>query len=716
MYNSNLLSYDDDASSRRTSLFSGTKPSTMSTRPSTRNTTDSSTSNSKIGQALRVSDNIENKTVNPLERLSEILIQQFENFDSKTPVLISESLNKFDYDPSKLNMALNKKYIKNVLKVVLTLVDTVLVNNETYETARAMILKSFYKFCMHIREISPLKSNLDNLVVPEPQNFCLVDEYDSKISKILDSIASVDSNTILDQEGSFLAPVSRGISEELSIPTIICGFPNPESTHYLQVKQLCTTFNDIHFVVQKNYIKTCSLPLDFALPVLSPTQEFVSASASPISPAYRHAVDNNLNNVLMRNQAKKANEESQVFAAGLAPPFRVPTDPNNIPLSFSIAPNSNSKLSGTLGGYLYPKINIKKNSALKEDAKATYALTCAHVCIEDSMTQPYVSIPSPVLVKLYKEALTAERDKYPVYSQEFKGYNAALNVLAYKFPTGDCESNSVGTFGRVIFGERSIINGRLSDIAIIKCNPHINPMNHLGLDIPFNQYDPALMFGNLQIKQVITKIRPGSSVFKYGSTTKYTVGKLSKPKLVYWEDNKVQSSEFVISGDESGFASGGDSGAWILQKLEEYEFFERMSSTSNASGNRNLGNKSSHNKSNQNEKLASIDECEDNPKSGLGVVGMLHAYDGEFKQFGLYSPMVLILHRLYELTKVPWGIVGVVEDKDEDIPIDSDDSEENSNDNSEDDSNADENEDQQEDDEYDEEYETGSTSETGSEE
>jgi len=45
---------------------------------------------------------------------------------------------------------------------------------------------------------------------------------------------------------------------------------------------------------------------------------------------------------------------------------------------------------------------------------------------------------------------------------------------------------------------------------------------------------------------------------------------------------------------------------------------------------------------------------------------MLHSYDGEHKQFGLFTPMCEILERLETVTNIKWGVVGVPQ-KDERI-------------------------------------------------
>lgn len=184
-------------------------------------------------------------------------------------------------------------------------------------------------------------------------------------------------------------------------------------------------------------------------------------------------------------------------------------------------------------------------------------------------------------------------------------------------------------------------------------------MNYLGDDINFTEYDPALIFGNLEVKKIQQKLVPGMKIFKYGSTTKYTEGILNGPKIIYWSEGKLQSSEFVVASTSSlhqshpdpvlsnnqqqatgkppvnssymgssgnAFAGGGDSGAWILHQTED-------------------------------------------EKEGrcLSVLGMLHSYDGELKQFGLFTPMTTILDRLEEVTGTKWDIFpSEVQDDDED--------------------------------------------------
>ena len=337
-----------------------------------------------------------------------------------------------------------------------------------------------------------------------------------------------------------------------------------------------------------------------------------------------------------------------------------------------------------------------------------FAITCGHVCLDTTNTAtteyPHVSAPLSVLISLYKQAVAQQYQKVACHADEAMfadskiAYGAVLKQLEEIFPLKRVKVTDPKTkqekyevrnlpknrFGQIIWGERTLINAkkdtedkeesanananaekRLSDLAIIKVNKNlVCDQNFLGDDIQFNEFDPALMFDNLYVRKVInlTRYSPkqldlnidevdlslssntaevaknysGLLVFKYGSTTKFTKGTLNGIKLVYWLDGAIHSSEFIVNSLEnnSAFAAGGDSGSWILTKLEDIE--------------------------------------DDSYSKGLGVLGMLHSYDGEFKQFGLFTPICEILQRLEEVTSIRWGVVGCspaakdVVDEDED--------------------------------------------------
>ena len=219
------------------------------------------------------------------------------------------------------------------------------------------------------------------------------------------------------------------------------------------------------------------------------------------------------------------------------------------------------------------------------------------------------------------------------------------------------------SFGQVVWGERKVVDGSISDIAIIKCNDNLKCRNYLGDDISFSEFDPALMFGNLYVKRIVKKLVPGMNVFKYGSTSKYTRGKLNGPRLVYWADGKIQSSEFAVQSDSSSlFASGGDSGAWILQKSEDH-FLPDDDSNATPSRTADVSDQ------------ASIITSNSIAGPNLGVVGMLHSYDGERKEFGLFTSIESILDRLHQVTNIKWGVVGVPDEDNEDLPAGGSDSE-----------------------------------------
>lgn len=165
--------------------------------------------------------------------------------------------------------------------------------------------------------------------------------------------------------------------------------------------------------------------------------------------------------------------------------------------------------------------------------------------------------------------------------------------------------------GQVVWGERVMLQRRLSDLAIVKVEDHLQVENTLGDDC--DSFNPALKFQNAKIKKIIPKksFATHSRVFKIGAATKYTTGDLNGLKMVYWLDGSLQTSEFVVSShNQAMFAAGGDSGSLILHDFEK--------------------------------------------ETGLGVIGMLHSYDGERKEIGLFTPAEEMMDRLKEITGVEW--------------------------------------------------------------
>lgn len=399
--------------------------------------------------------------------------------------------------------------------------------------------------------------------VPHPRNWALGTRstpQDEVVSQLIGKLYLSPPGSIIEQEGAYVAPVLRGFSPKFSVATICFGIPRPDESILDSVAALQSVVPSIHVYGRMDYLRTCAG--DFG---------------------------------------------------GITPPYRQLGSDLKPPMSMSIASERAGTVSGTLGGYLYPLIEDEN-----DDLKGyTFAITCGHVCLNTTSSNSNSSssegnnalVPSPVLVQLFRKALIDERNKHEVESIEYRGYQNALSELEKRPPS---------TLGRVVWGERTVVGGMLSDISIIKCNNEFQCRNTLGTDLNLSQYDPGLMFSNLTVSEVVAKAAPGLPVFKYGSTSRYTNGNTSISRIVYWSSGKVQSSEFVVNSDQPVFATGGDSGAWILTKA----------------------------------------------KHGLGAVGMLHSYDGEMKEFGLYTPMPVILNRLQQVTGVQWGVVGVPHPKD----------------------------------------------------
>ncbi|KAI5964430.1 SSY5 [Candida theae] len=548
----------------------------------------------------------------------------------------------------------NNLNLRKIVKYYLHFYDNLL-KNDVYIKLRLLLVKHFNDFASMFSDNAS-----DNNVIVKPQNFAIgadgVGHFPNQdsIARIMDRIARTNTS-VSEQNGSFIAPIMRGVSLRLSILCLYFGYPDPQDMHYKLTQSIHDVYEDIHVVVVRNQIEPASAKVQNTPPARS-----ISTGHKPLSSSPIHK---------------------------FKLPFRVPTDPLEPPISISISTESSNRVSGTMGGYVYPKIDLTKQPQLKSYASSKFAISCGHVCLDPQDSSHYCNIASPsaALISLYKSALTAQYQRQAGQSSDSHvAYGAILNELEEMFPLKKVkvqENHSAEhyemrnlpqvRFGQIIWGERTLINlsetpneisglveRKLSDLAIIKVNKHLKcSYNYLGDDVQFNEYDPALILDNLYVRKVLNfkRFKPrtikenidevdsdlsstssqeessnynGIPVFKYGSTTKYTRGNLNGIKLVYWLDGAMHSSEFIVNSIEhnSAFASGGDSGSWVLAKLQDLD--------SNA--------------------------------SGLGVLGMLHSYDGEFKQFGLFTPMCEILNRLEEVTNIKWGVVGceeVEEDK-----------------------------------------------------
>ncbi|CDR36596.1 CYFA0S01e02850g1_1 [Cyberlindnera fabianii] len=436
--------------------------------------------------------------------------------------------------------------VRNIVKVCLQFHDTYL-RGDVYTESRSLIKRSLAELLDKLR-FTPVCDGFDT--VPFFRNFAINDaeQYPAQntLSTIIDRIVqSASSSSLADQDGSFLAPILRGLSRQTAVLSVMFGFPEPQQEHYEIINALSQTFSDVHFFVSKN----------------------------------------------------------QITQAGtkFTPPFRVPTR-DSPEISMSISSTDAIKTSGTLGGYITPRLSANVGRSLQKYKGQKFAMTCAHVLLSEDEDYPEVQIPSSVLLNAYKSALSDEADNYPPESPEHEAYTSEL---------AKCDKFAI-SLGSVIWGERVVLDHSLSDVAIVKLRSGINPRNSLGDDA--DQFSPMFKFKN-QIKRVVTKNEFNSytKVFKVGASTKYTTGNLNGLKMVYWLRGTLQTSEFVVGSGEPMFCSSGDSGALILSDLEK--------------------------------------------ERGLGCVGLLHSYDGEGKQFGLFTPMENVMTRLKEVTGVEWMFV-----------------------------------------------------------
>jgi hypothetical protein len=581
--------------------------------------------------------------------------------------------------PNQLTTS-NSVGLKKLVKNILHLLDNLLIGT-VYNKSKALIVKNLHDLFVLIKVIPNNTLELTNFVTEmSPEIFPIGSSNQEianieKVDYLMKSLLSKDKgNLFSDQDGSFVAPVLRGFySPSLSVITFIFGFPEISREHQDIIKFFSAQSSDTHFTVQKNKIKYSSF--------------------------------NNSNEGIKLKSPFRTIDKNQEY----------------IPISMSLSTDNSIMTSGTLGGYIYPKVPINCiNPKLLKYRGQIFGLTCAHVVLNnndknDDNLHPNVSIPSPVLINLYKNALLNEMMNHSKTSVEYQVYNEAVKMIDFEYPMKKIIINGKETnrnlpsdnLGNIIWGERLINENRLSDLAIIKVSENLKKkfINYLGEDLQLSQYDPSLILSNLNVKRIVS-LQPRKNgllntanlnVFKIGSTTGYTRGKLNGIKMIYWSDGSLRSSEFIISngdGKMEGFANGGDSGAWILSKLsdvnnikssfkeEEFEdeesnnieeddnnknsltafiesFIPRVNNNNNNNNNINDTKKNNKKKKNLKNKDKTINE-----ESGLGVLGMLHSYDGEYKQFGLFTPIEDILDRLETVTGVEWGIVGCSENGD----------------------------------------------------
>ncbi|CDO92386.1 unnamed protein product [Kluyveromyces dobzhanskii CBS 2104] len=515
-----------------------------------------------------------------LKRLNENLIALMDDIHqnvtnvSKTVIQAIEFFKKFLPETSRIvytvTMA-NSAPLRSIAKMVSHFVDNLL-NAPAFQNSRSILLKAYLTFLQKLN-INVFEDSVDNLhTLPTMKNFAVDDKCGlpnmDKLAAIVDEIVKCEPSAIADQDRAFIAPILRGLSRRSAILTVMFGLPNPQQEHHNMVKALFSTFADVHFFCVKDYIKPCAETLPKSLAHIAKPMETTKVPT-------------------------------------FVPPFRVPTDALSPPISLSISTEDTQKMTGTLGGYLYPKIS-EKDPKFAQFSNAAFAVTCAHVVLSENQDYPFVSAPSAVLQTTYKKSLMEEREQYSKSSPEYDGFNQELQRVE-----SNLQWQRDHKFGQVVWGERSVINKSLSDFAIIKVNSEFSCENFLGEDLN-GLPDPALRFKNLYVTETVENIKRGANVFKIGATSKYTTGKINGSKLIYWADNRIQSTEFVVSSPQPLFANAGDSGAWLLTRLDG--------------------------------------------KLGLGVAGMLHSYDGELKQFGLFTPISTILERLKTVTGVEWDI------------------------------------------------------------
>lgn len=356
--------------------------------------------------------------------ISKAAIQAVEFFKEFLPDSTSMKI------PYRISMSKNGS-LRRIAKVVLHFVDNLLVS-DVFNNSRAIIIKRFITFLKRLN-ISSAEDSLEFHTLQYARNFCIGADCElpnkNKLSLIIDKISVADSSRISDQDGAFIAPVLRGMNKASAVLTVMFGLPDPQQEHFDMIKALYSLFPDVHFYCVKNYIKPCAEVAP--LPTLKPRPMEISTTTQ------------------------------------FHPPYRLSPDATAPPISMSLSSHENKKVTGTLGGYIYPQID-DKNPGLSQFSGSTFAITCAHVALAESQDYPYVSVPSTVLQHEYKKAVIEESQKYASDTAERAAFDEELIRIDQNL-----QWQEENKFGQVVWGERSIVNSKLSDFAIIKTNPKL---------------------------------------------------------------------------------------------------------------------------------------------------------------------------------------------------------------------------------------------------
>ena len=100
---------------------------------------------------------------------------------------------------------------------------------------------------------------MQNIV--KPQNYAIGINPDKSlpnedlIEKITAKKIASTSISVKEQNGSFIAPIARGISNDLNILCLYFGYPNPTDVHSKLIQNLHGLYDDIHVVIMKNRMR-----------------------------------------------------------------------------------------------------------------------------------------------------------------------------------------------------------------------------------------------------------------------------------------------------------------------------------------------------------------------------------------------------------------------------------------------------------------------------
>lgn len=197
-----------------------------------------------------------NQYNNSLINLTTAVINSIDCF--KRFVSFIDTIN----NPSSLDWnftTFNNLNVRRIMKIYLNFYDNLL-RDEVYIKLKLLLVKNFNDFTQTLNSRS---LSVAPATITKPQNFAVGNNKglslpnEDVLERIIEKISST-AISMKEQNGSFIAPITRGLSKDLNILCLYFGYPDPTDYHYKLTQTLHELYDDIHVVVIKNQIELAS--------------------------------------------------------------------------------------------------------------------------------------------------------------------------------------------------------------------------------------------------------------------------------------------------------------------------------------------------------------------------------------------------------------------------------------------------------------------------